>query len=262
MSVEDLADQVAPKDWLSAEQKHRVSIHEAGHGVVGTILGLQLIGITIAPLGNSGGRASFEQQGPLVTQEELERQIVMCLSGNAAEAVLLGSASIGCVGAMAWAAACHGVPRPKKSKPCCRVTVAFAQGSKPICSGCIDALSASYINMQKQLPRRLRCCAIPDLQRQPISRKSSGSITREVKECRHKAPANRTKSLTNQHKSSKGSALINISCGLQMAGSSCKSIRAHQCARLRFPQWTMGDTCRKAPNSSNAPFNFQLLPPG
>lgn len=96
MSIEDLADQIAPKDWLSAEQKHRVSIHEAGHGVVGTILGLQLIGITIAPLGNSGGRASFEQrQGRLVTREELERQIVMCLSGNAAEAVLLGSASIG-----------------------------------------------------------------------------------------------------------------------------------------------------------------------
>src|SRR5690606_34449146 len=60
------------------------------------ILGLQLIGIAIAPLGNSGGRTSFEQdQGRLVTREELERQITMMLSGNAAEAVLLGSASIG-----------------------------------------------------------------------------------------------------------------------------------------------------------------------
>jgi hypothetical protein len=96
MTLDDLVEQISPKNARSVAEKHRIAVHEAGHGIIGTILGLSLSGITIAPMGNSGGRTSFERaQDSLLTREHLEQQVIMSLAGNAAEIVILGAASIG-----------------------------------------------------------------------------------------------------------------------------------------------------------------------
>ena len=85
---------------LSAEEKHRVAVHESGHTLVAVAVptGEPVHRVTIIP--RAIGALGFTLQLPveeklLSTVEEMKDQIAILLGGRAAEALVLGSISSG-----------------------------------------------------------------------------------------------------------------------------------------------------------------------
>lgn len=86
------------KDVVSAETRHRIAVHEAGHALVGHLLEAGNVDrVSIEPRGSSLGvtfvnRAKDE---PLYGERELKAQLAMMLAGREAEMLVLGNTSSG-----------------------------------------------------------------------------------------------------------------------------------------------------------------------
>lgn len=98
--LEDVHGQLAGEDNRSADVLHRSATHEAGHAVVGTVLGTgTLKSVTLYRTPDSGGSCHFEDSsGTLLTRDGFERMVMRLLAGRAAEEVVLGEASQGAGG--------------------------------------------------------------------------------------------------------------------------------------------------------------------
>lgn len=100
MNLVDLLEQITPAETRSETDRFRCAVHEAGHGVIGLVLGEPLIEISIVPRGNSGGRTTFTDIGGAVFDKlAIDNKVTMILAGMAAEMRVLGSASNGSGGA-------------------------------------------------------------------------------------------------------------------------------------------------------------------
>lgn len=99
ITLADLAAQISPSDTRTKSERYRCAVHEAGHGVIGYVLGEALTEISITRKGNSGGRTSFvEVDGALFDRLWIENKVKMILGGMAAEMAVLGSVSSGAGG--------------------------------------------------------------------------------------------------------------------------------------------------------------------
>ena len=77
-------------EWRE-EVLRRVAIHEAGHAFVAWCNGEKPNYITVTGRSNFGGYTQFEQnESPILTSEDLENKIRVCLAGRAAEIVFYG----------------------------------------------------------------------------------------------------------------------------------------------------------------------------
>ena len=95
-----IAGKVKKDRVLSAKEKQAVAYHEVGHAFLAHLLphADEVHKITIIP--RTKGALGYTMQLPgeehyLVTREEMEDQIAVCLAGRAAEEVLLGQVSTG-----------------------------------------------------------------------------------------------------------------------------------------------------------------------
>lgn len=99
INLADLAAQISPADTRSESERYRCAVHEAGHGVIGYVLGEPLTEISITRKGNSGGRTSFaEVDGTLFDRFWIENKVKMILGAMAAEVGVFGSISSGAGG--------------------------------------------------------------------------------------------------------------------------------------------------------------------
>ncbi|UXY14547.1 AAA family ATPase [Chitiniphilus purpureus] len=83
---------------LTAEERERVAVHEAGHAVIAELLGVGRVEkVTILPRGGALGvtLVSPPEDRHLHRKSELENRIVMLLGGRCAELLTFGEASTG-----------------------------------------------------------------------------------------------------------------------------------------------------------------------
>ncbi len=100
----DLTSQLPELIYVAGEYRHAVAVHEAGHSVVGTVIGLgTFLGVNVARQLNprfelqSAGGASFVFPTPELRNEQRYRdEICLRLAGMAAERLILGSHGDGC----------------------------------------------------------------------------------------------------------------------------------------------------------------------
>jgi cell division protease FtsH len=88
----------SPETKMSDHERERTAYHEAGHAIVGRIVGAGLVEkVTILPHSNALGVTVLtpEEDRYLHTERELEARIEMMLGGRAAELVVYGVASTG-----------------------------------------------------------------------------------------------------------------------------------------------------------------------
>lgn len=79
----------SPED-MPKSVRRMIAVHEAGHAVVGHLLGLDVAGATLV---GYGGWTAFEKVVEGTTVETVRRRMRMVLAGRAAESVLLGRLS-------------------------------------------------------------------------------------------------------------------------------------------------------------------------
>jgi ATP-dependent Zn protease len=103
MTLNDLLAEVGDPDERPRSLAHqrRVAVHEAGHVVAYTMLGIgTVLSATILAEGATAGRVQVElvgMEGPL--PGEMQARLVCILAGRAAEEAILGEAGGGCGGA-------------------------------------------------------------------------------------------------------------------------------------------------------------------
>ena len=85
----DLWDVAIGLETRSAEHLRRIAVHEAGHCLVGHLVGLIPEHVTIRRRGDRGGTTSFLPAEPPLTHADVEKTVIMMLAGAAAETVLL-----------------------------------------------------------------------------------------------------------------------------------------------------------------------------
>lgn len=86
------------RESLKISEKNRkiTAYHEAGHALVGQLLGQGLYKVTITPRGPSLGHTSFEPKEDLtsINFQELEAKIAMQLAGRVAEEIVFGEENV------------------------------------------------------------------------------------------------------------------------------------------------------------------------
>ncbi|GAB5427252.1 MAG: AAA family ATPase [Devosia indica] len=87
--VDDLWVAAIGSDTRSATELWRVAVHEAGHCLVGHLLGQKPVFVTARAVRDSAGHTRFEIGTP-ATREDLERAAIVILGGQAAEREILG----------------------------------------------------------------------------------------------------------------------------------------------------------------------------
>jgi len=93
--LDDLWAAAIGRDNRAPAELWRVAVHEAGHCVIGQVLGQKPIFVTVRTVGETGGHTRFEL-GPNLTRDDLERAAIVTLGGQAAERELLsGSFTMG-----------------------------------------------------------------------------------------------------------------------------------------------------------------------
>jgi len=99
MAIEKVIGGLEKKNsFLIEKEKRRVSIHEAGHALMGKILNTDIISkISIVPRSQSLGYVMYtpDEERYLVTEEELKNKIKVMLGGRAAESIIYGDVSTG-----------------------------------------------------------------------------------------------------------------------------------------------------------------------
>lgn len=90
LAHDDLWNVAIGLDTRSPEHLRRIAVHEAGHCLVGHLIGLTPDHVTIRRRGDRGGTTSFLPAEPPMTHADVEKMVIMLLAGAAAETVLLG----------------------------------------------------------------------------------------------------------------------------------------------------------------------------
>ena len=80
---------------MDEETKRLVAYHEAGHAVMGVLMGEKISKVTILPRGGAGGFTQFvpKEEG-MVSRTTLENQVKIALGGRAAEELVFGRADV------------------------------------------------------------------------------------------------------------------------------------------------------------------------
>lgn len=95
LCVDDLLDQIrAGRPPMSDDARRRISVHEAGHAIVGKALNTgRFVGVSIH---EHGGTTEFENAfDGTTTEEQACRHIAVALAGRVAERMILGDVGIG-----------------------------------------------------------------------------------------------------------------------------------------------------------------------
>ena len=81
---------------MDEETKRLVAYHEAGHAVMGVLMGEKIGKVTILPRGGAGGFTQFvpREDGGMISRTTLENQVKIALGGRAAEELVFGSADV------------------------------------------------------------------------------------------------------------------------------------------------------------------------
>lgn len=96
LTTDDLIAVVAPPDGRSRDDIRRAAIHESGHAVAQLELGGTVDAVTIVASGVSGGRTRLGRKSTgFPTARDLDAEIVMMLSGRAAEEAFFEAPSAG-----------------------------------------------------------------------------------------------------------------------------------------------------------------------
>lgn len=95
LGIDDLLTVVAPREERPPAMEEYVAIHEAGHAVVGHLLGLKVEAISLRGRDGASGYVKFEYDDRAVTRDEVERLVVQLLAGRAAEEAFIGSPGLG-----------------------------------------------------------------------------------------------------------------------------------------------------------------------
>lgn len=89
LTLNDLVTQIAPLDGRSEAELLDVALHEAGHAIAALVLGFELKRVSIVQDESSAGLTTWQRRGTMQSLRDIEDQIVVILSGRAAD-VLLG----------------------------------------------------------------------------------------------------------------------------------------------------------------------------
>ena len=85
-------------DWLTAEEKHTIALHEAGHATLSWHLQYAdpLVKVTIVPRGRALGAAWYlPEERQITTKEQMLDEMCAILGGRAAEELFTGRISTG-----------------------------------------------------------------------------------------------------------------------------------------------------------------------
>ncbi|MDR6284989.1 hypothetical protein HNR47_000972 [Methylopila jiangsuensis] len=97
----DLAAAVAPPIEMDKELLLQTALHEAGHAVVATVLGLKVGAVQVGASGAGLGATNFARRRRPMTFADVEDYVVATLGGRAADEVLCGAVDAGSGGAEA-----------------------------------------------------------------------------------------------------------------------------------------------------------------
>lgn len=95
LRLDDLLDQLLPRDDRTAEDIRTIAFHEIGHAIVGHRLGFKLDRVTIVSSGGSGGYTKAMLSSIVPTWERICDLVAMTLGGRATD-VVLGSRPNAC----------------------------------------------------------------------------------------------------------------------------------------------------------------------
>ena len=97
----DLAAAIAPPIDMEKELLWQTALHEAGHAVVATVLGLKVGAVQVAVSGESIGTTNFARRRRPMTFGDVEDYVTATLAGRAADVVICGAPDAGSGGAEA-----------------------------------------------------------------------------------------------------------------------------------------------------------------
>ena len=95
LELNDLVAQIRAGDNRTEAERYRAAVHEAGHAVVGSVLGEVLEEVSIASRGQFRGWTQFQPTEGILDRLVLESRVARMLAGLVAEVEILGSASSG-----------------------------------------------------------------------------------------------------------------------------------------------------------------------
>ncbi|KAB1070032.1 AAA family ATPase [Methylobacterium planeticum] len=90
LTVSDLAETVRPRDSRPVAFQRAVALHEAGHAIVATRLGIPVLHVSIEPRGAAAGWTQIRSVDAVPTRARIEAQVTEILGGRAAD-ILLGT---------------------------------------------------------------------------------------------------------------------------------------------------------------------------
>ena len=119
--LDDISSVAFPADSRSQRDRRRAAVHEAGHSVVACLLASErLVSTSIIETATASGQTTFRGQGEaLLSRAEIEADVVIMLSGRAADVIVgdgatAGAGGVGKVGSLsdlaqatAWLTALH-----------------------------------------------------------------------------------------------------------------------------------------------------------
>jgi ATP-dependent Zn protease len=98
MILADLLGEIGGKDRRTPEELLRSAVHEAGHAVAASEIGMAVRAVTIRLTDGDGGFLSCARRSCFSTDHDIHDELVCLLAGRAAEQVVLGEPSDGCGG--------------------------------------------------------------------------------------------------------------------------------------------------------------------
>lgn len=98
MTEDDVLKAISPPADVSETEIWEQAVHEAGHAVVGALLGFRLASIQVAMTGSAGGLTIVEDSHRLKDVLSLERLATMILAGRASDEIVGGAATTGAGG--------------------------------------------------------------------------------------------------------------------------------------------------------------------
>lgn len=96
MILPDLDQQIPRQPQLPRKQHWRICVHEAGHAVAATLLGLELLSVSVRPThGEHGGALLNLPPTSLETLLTMEKRAMVCYAGRISEELFFGEACLG-----------------------------------------------------------------------------------------------------------------------------------------------------------------------
>ncbi len=95
LALDDVLEQMVPKDDRSPKDIRAIALHEIGHALVAHRLGHIVGGITIVPNSLAGGQTSVRAPSLVMTWKSIEETVTIALGGRAADMFLGSGANAG-----------------------------------------------------------------------------------------------------------------------------------------------------------------------